>query len=182
MVNATDGQIVEVSQMSDEHIAGIFRMPPAFIQNYRNATFSNAEQQDMVYLKYTITPVLRMIEQELNNKMFTEANKSVENPLYTNFNIKGFLRGDMNTQMEFYKFLRNYGVASANTILEMEDLPKLEGDQGDMILVQGAMIPLDQLREFYEGKSGVDNLDNKQRAIGYELIKEGDELPLNKKK
>ena len=182
MVNATDGQIVEVSQMSDEHIAGIFRMPPAFIQNYRNATFSNAEQQDIVYLKYTITPILQMMEQEMNNKLFPEANKMASEPLYVNFNIKGFLRGDMKTQMEFYKFLRDHGIASANTILEMEDLPKLEGEQGDMIVIQGAMIPLDQLKDFYAGKSAApNNLDNKQRAIGYELIKEGDKLPQNKK-
>ena len=86
--------------------------------------------------------------------------------MYTKFNIKAMLRGDIKTQAEWYKMLRSFGLASANEIREMEDMPRLEGDNGDMILVQGAMIPLDQLKEFYSSKSPS---QQEQKSIGFDV-------------
>jgi HK97 family phage portal protein len=166
MVPPNEGQMIEATELSDEKIAGIYRVPPTLLQNYRRATFSNAEQQDLVYLKYGLTPILRVIEQECDYKLFTEAEKMSDNPPYTKFNIKGMLRGDIKTQAEWYKMLRTYGLANANTILEMEDMAPLEGDLGEMVLVQGAMIPLNQLEAFYQGKS---NDQGDLRQLGFDL-------------
>ena len=167
MIPPNEGQMIEASEMNDEEISGIYRVPPSIIQRYKRATFSNAEQQDLIYLKYSITPILKVIEQEYDSKLFKESNKKAENPLFTKFNIKAMLRGDIKTQAEWYKMLRSFGLASANEIREMEDLPKLDGKIGDMILVQGAMIPLDQLREFYSSKTPTTPLETK--GIGFDL-------------
>lgn len=171
MIPPSEGQMIEAAELNDERIMGIYRVPPTIIQNYKRATFSNAEQQDLVYAKYAITPIVRVIEQETDYKLFTEREKNSDNPPYTKFNIKAMLQGDIKTQTEFYKFLRSYGLASANTILELEDMPPLEGDQGDLVVVQGAYIPLDQLREFYSAKGeGSDSNSNARgKQIGFDV-------------
>jgi HK97 family phage portal protein len=169
MISPNEGQMIEASKLNREEICGIFRMPPTMIQDYERATFSNAEQQDLVYMKKTLTPILRVIEQECDYKLFSE-----RSDLYTKFNIKGELRGDIKTQAEWYKMLRTYGLASANEIRSMEDLPKLEGEEGDLVLVQGAMMPLKLAEEFYKGKSETPSA-GEDRQLGFDLekIKEG---------
>jgi len=159
MIPPNEGQMIEASRMNQEEICGIFRVPPTFIQNYESATFSNAEQQDLVMVKHALTPLLKAIEQEVDYKLFNSRSE-----YYTKFNIKGLLRGDIKTQSEWYRMLRSFGLASANEIRAMEDMSKLEGDTGDMVLVQGAMIPLDQLREFYSNSE-----ENQERQAGFTL-------------
>jgi HK97 family phage portal protein len=173
MISPSEGQMIEAAELNDERICGIYRIPPALVQNYKRATFSNAEQQDLVYVKYAITPILTVIEQETDFKLFTEKEKASENPPYTFFNLKGILRGDIRTQTEFYKFLRSYGIASANQILDIEDMPRLEGDQGDIVVIQGAYIPLDMLKDFYKGKSDSSEPAGQagSRQIGFEVQK-----------
>lgn len=168
MIPPAEGQMIEAAELNDERIAGIYRVPPTIIQNYKRATFSNAEQQDLVYAKYALTPIIRVIEQETDYKLFTEKEKVSDSPPYTKFNINAMLQGDIKTRSEWYKMLRSYGLASANTILELEDLPPLEGDQGDLVVVQGAYIPLDQLREFYSGKPGAED-DLRSKQIGFDV-------------
>ena len=165
MIPPNEGQMIEASELNDEDIAGIYRVPPTILQRYKRATFSNAEQQDLVYLKYSLTPLLKVIEQQCD-RLFSESNKISSEPLYTKFNIKAMLRGDIKTQAEWYRMLRSFGLASANEIREMEDLPPLAGETGDMVLVQGAMIPLDQLKEFYSSKSPS---DQSQRTLGFDI-------------
>lgn len=168
MISPSEGQVIEAAELSDERITGIYRVPPTMVQNYRRATFSNAEQQDLVYSKYAITPITRVIEQECDYKLFTEAEKFSENPPYTKFNIKAMLHGDIKTQTEFYKFLRSFGIANANTIRDLEDMPPLEGDQGEMVVIQGAFVPIDQLREFYNPTSGIGD-DMRSNNVGFDL-------------
>jgi HK97 family phage portal protein len=169
MIPPNEGQMIEAAELTDERITGIYRVPPTIIQNYRRATFSNAEQQDLVYSKYAITPIVRVIEQETDYKLIGD---QTSNPPYTKFNIKAMLQGDTRTQTEYYKFLRSFGIASANTILELEDMPPLEND-GDMVVIQGAFVPIDQLREFYKPAKGVgDDLRNKQIGFDLQTIKQ----------
>jgi HK97 family phage portal protein len=159
-------QMLGTANLSDERITGVYRVPPTIIQKYQDSAFKGPEQQDTVYLKYTLTPILKLIEQECNEKLFKESNRTAEAPLYTNHNIKEMLRGSLKEQGEWYRLLLTLGLASFNEIREMEDMPPM--DDGDMHVVQGAYIPLDQLREFYSGKSANTNSDS-QRQLGFNI-------------
>lgn len=167
MIPPQEGQMIEALKLNREDICGIYRMPPAMIQDYERATFSNAEQQDLVYLKYSLTPLLKVIEQECDFKLFNK-----RSDLYTKFNVKAMLRGDIKTQAEWYRMLRTQGLASADEIRAMEDLPALEDGTGKIVLIQGAMMPLSKVEEFY---SSSDNTDEAQRQLGFTLqqLKEG---------
>lgn len=136
---------IESSDLTEQEIYGIFRIPPTLAQNYKRATFSNAEQQDLVFSKYSLA-MRTGIEQECNAKLFPESNYANGEPLYTKFNLKGILAGDIKTRKEFYQTMLTLGVFSQNDVLRLEDMETFEG--GDRRYIQGAMVALDLHDEF----------------------------------
>lgn len=145
MLNAQDAAYIETEHMTDQKIAGIYRVPPSFLQDYARATWSNAEQSDLIFAKHTITPIIRVIEQECNMKLFTEREKK---NTYVKFNLNGLLRGDLAARQSFYQSMVNSGVMNRNEARSLEDMNPYSG--GDDFLVQGAMAPADLLREKYQ--------------------------------
>ncbi|MFZ2905336.1 MAG: phage portal protein [Cyclobacteriaceae bacterium] len=136
---------IESSDLTEQEIYGIFRIPPTLAQNYKRATFSNAEQQDLVFSKYSLA-TRTAIEQECNAKLFREDNYQSGQPLYTKFNLKGILAGDIKTRKEFYQMGLTLGLFSQNNVLDLEDMERFEG--GDRRYIQGAMVPLDLVDDF----------------------------------
>lgn len=147
MLSPGDAQYIETEGLTDRKIYGIFRIPPVFAQDFERATFTNAEQSDLIFAKHTITPIIRIIEQECNMKLFSEREKK---NTYVKFNLNGLLRGDTQARAAFYTAMRNIGGMNGDEIREREDMNHYEG--GDIYTVQGANVPVDQLRKFYEGK------------------------------
>lgn len=147
MIPPGDAEYVQTAQLTDNQIYGIFQLPPAFAQNYDRMTWSNAEQADLVYAKHTITPIVRVMEQEMNMKLFTEKEKK---NMFVKFNMNGLLRGDSKARAEFYTAMRTLGGMNANEMRDKEDMNPYPG--GEIYTVQSANIPVDQLREFYTQK------------------------------
>ena len=140
-------QYIEMEGLSDKRICGIFRTPPVFIQDFQRATFTNAEQSDLIFVKHTITPLVRVMEHENNMKLFSEREKK---NTYSKFNLNGLLRGDTAARAAFYKTMRDVGGMNGNEIREREDMNQYEG--GEEYTVQSANCPVDLLRDFYENK------------------------------
>lgn len=139
-----DLQLLDMTEATKEDICGIFRIPPVFIQNYRRATFDNAEKQDMVLSKYTLLPWVTSIEQEIKKKLF----RRDETNVFVKSNMNALLRAEYKTRMEGYKSLFNVGAISANKIAELEDWNPVEG--GDRYYVPMNMIPTDKVDEFFK--------------------------------
>lgn len=144
LLSPDDVQYIETEGMTDQKIYGIFRVPPVFAQNYMRATWKNAEESDLIFAKHTITPIVRVREQELNMKLFTEREKK---NTYVKYNMNGLLRGDISARANFYTAMKNVGAINANEIRDKEDMNSYEG--GEIYTTQGANIPVDQLRDFY---------------------------------
>jgi phage portal protein BeeE len=133
--------------MTDRKIYGIWRIPPVFAQDYIRATFTNAEQSDLIFVKHTITPVVRIYEQEINMKLFSEREKK---NTYYKFNLNGLMRGDTQARAAFYKSMRDIAGMNGNEIREREDMNHYDG--GEIFTIQSANAPIDQLRDFYASK------------------------------
>jgi HK97 family phage portal protein len=143
LITPEEGQYLETSKKGDRDIFAIFRYPNALAGDLENGTYSNTEQQDLVYTKYTLTPWARLIEDEVNRKLFTEANSVARYPFYSLYDLKGMLRGDIKARSEYIKTVKE--------ILTTNELRELEGyaprEDGDSIMIQGANIPLDKAGE-----------------------------------
>lgn len=135
--NPEEGQLIEARRFAIEEIARVFSLPPTFLQDLTHGTYSNTEQNDLHFVKHTLRRWLEQIEQEMNLKLFGRGSKT-----YVEFSVDGLLRGDFKTRMEGHAAAIQTGQRTPNEAREMENRPKLPG--GDVLLVQGAMIPLTQ--------------------------------------
>lgn len=142
---ADDVAYIESIKANKQDICGIFNVPPTLIQDYTASHFNNAEQQDIVFVKYTVNPMISPKEQELTEKLFPESNKKSSQPYIIKFNTRGLLQGDLKAQQEFFHSMIQDAVLSPNDVLEMMDMPEYEG--GDEHYIQSATVPISILKE-----------------------------------
>lgn len=134
-------QMVETQRFCIEQIARLFNLPPVFLQDLTNGTYSNTEQQDLHFVKHTLKRWVEQFEQELNLKLFGyKANRT-----YVELNMDGLLRGDFKTRMEGYARGVQVGVLQPAEARERENLPYVEGS--DKLFMQGATVPIDKAGE-----------------------------------
>jgi HK97 family phage portal protein len=121
------------------------------IGDLEKSSFSNIEQQSLEFVKYTLNPWVTRWEQSLQRSLFTEDEKR---KYFFKFNLEGLLRGDYLSRMNGYAIARQNGWLSANDIHEYEDLDRIPAELGgDLYLVNGNMLPLDQAGA-YANKNG----------------------------
>jgi HK97 family phage portal protein len=99
-------------------------VPPSIIgENSRN-TFSNGEQQDIQFVKYSIAPICKMEEAELEFKLMDRNNQE---KLDIKFNLDYLLRGDMLSRARYEQTLVSSGILTRNEAREIENKAPLKG-------------------------------------------------------
>ena len=154
-------QLSETRHFQLEEIARIFRVPLHLINSLDHATYSNIEHQSIEFIKYSISPWVIRIEQEMEKSLLLPSEKGK----YTiKMNVDGLMRGDYKSRMEGYAIGRNGGWLSTNDIREMENMnPVSEEEGGDLYLVNGAMCKLSDAG-IYADKPKEDTATNRKRG------------------
>ena len=143
-------QFLETRKFQINEIARIFRVPPHMVGDLEKSSFSNIEQQSLEFVKYTLDPWVSRWEQAMTRVLLTEDEKRSYS---IKFNVDGLLRGDYQSRMNGYAIARQNGWMSANDIRRLEELDPLPAEAGgDLYLVNGNMLPLEQAGGFYSGK------------------------------
>ena len=137
-VDAEKSQLVELKRFLTEEFARIYSIPPTFLQDLSNGTFSNTEQQDLHFVKHTIKRWVEAFEQELNLKLFGRGNRD----FFVEMNMDGLLRGDFKTRMEGYSVAIQTAQMTPNEARRLEN--RADDPAGDVLLVQGATVPVAQ--------------------------------------
>ncbi|MEM1346863.1 MAG: phage portal protein [Pseudomonadota bacterium] len=135
--NAKDMQLVELQRHLIEEVARVYQLPPVFLQMLSSVTYGNAEQQDMHLVKHTLRRWVDQIEDELSLKLFGPRGRR-----RVAFNLDGLLRGDFAGRMAAYAQAISSGQMTPNEARGREGRPALDG--GDQLLIQGAMVPINQ--------------------------------------
>jgi HK97 family phage portal protein len=130
------GQMTEAHRFQVEQIARIFNLPPVFLQDLTQATFSNAEQQDLHFVKHLVGQWSQTFEEEMNLKLFGQRNGG----RYVEHNLDGLLRGDYATRMAGHATAVQNAIRTPNEVRTLENLPA--DPEGDKLLIQGATVPL----------------------------------------
>lgn len=129
-----------------EEIARMYNLPPTFLQDLTRATFSNTEQQDLHFVKHTLTQWLVGLEQELNLKLFPtfdgNGRRTGARNYYVEFNVDGLLRGDFKSRMEGYSTAIQNAVMKPAEARRKENLP--DDPDGDRLFIQGGTVPASQ--------------------------------------
>lgn len=139
-ISPSDSQFLETRKFQVDEIARIFRIPPHMVGDLERSTFSNIEQQSLEFVKYTLDPWVCRWEQSMSRSLLKPGEKK---EYFIKFNLGGLLRGDYASRMSGYSIARQNGWMSANDIRELEQLDRIPAEEGgDMILVNGNMLPL----------------------------------------
>jgi HK97 family phage portal protein len=85
-------QFLETRQFSIQDIARWFNLPPHMLGDLSRSTFSNIEHQDIQFVKYTLRPILKRQEIELENKLLLPTEKG---RIRIRYNLDSLLRGDL---------------------------------------------------------------------------------------
>ncbi|MEM9014075.1 MAG: phage portal protein [Pseudomonadota bacterium] len=140
--NPKDGLLIEAEKYCVIEIARGFRLPPVFLQDLTDATYTNTEQQDLHLVKHSLRPFLSKIEAELNLKLFPRRTLGRKTH-YVRFNMDNILRGDFITRMKGHQHAVNAGVYSPDDAAETEGFPRA-GGLASQRHIQGATRPIDQ--------------------------------------
>jgi HK97 family phage portal protein len=130
-------QMVEGRLYQLNEIARIYNLPKVFLQDLTGGTYSNTEQQDLHFVKHSLTIWLELIEQELNLKLFSGGQKPKR---IAEFDVAGLLRGDFKSRMEGHASAIQNGIRTPNEVRRIENLPAMP--EGDNLMMQGATVPI----------------------------------------
>lgn len=120
-----DAQFLETRKFSRSEISGIYNVPPHMINDLDKATFSNISEQSIQYVRHTTIPWVVKYEQEMNRKLFTEAERRAG--YYVKFNLNGLLRGTAKERAEFYNIATRGGWMTRNEVRELEEMNRADG-------------------------------------------------------
>ena len=117
-------------------------MPLYKLQEGKQAYGSN-EQNAIEYVVSTLHPIVNQYAEEQTWKLLT--NTELRQGLEIRINMMAELKGDTASRGAWYRTLRDVGAFSVNNILELEDMPDVEG--GDERYASLNYVPLSDWKE-----------------------------------
>lgn len=132
-----DAQFLESKEMSIRDIARFFGVPLYKLQEGKQAYGSN-EQNAIEYVVGTLHPNVCQYREEQTWRLLsiTQLTKGLK----VGINMMAELQGDTTSRAAWYKTMREVGGFSVNDILQLEDMPDVEG--GDERLASLNYVPL----------------------------------------
>lgn len=128
------GQMKEARQFQVVEIARVYNLPPVFLQDLTNGTYSNTEQQDLHLVKHTVSQWAKAFEEEINLKVFRNSSR------YAEHNLDALMRGDFASRINALARGVQTTLYTPDEARALEGRPKVKG--GDVAYMQGATVPL----------------------------------------
>lgn len=123
-VNPVAAQLIQSETMSIQDIARMLNIPPHMIAELSHATFSNIEHQTIQFVQYSLRPIVKKFEVELESKLFFDNEKGAYS---VKFSLDGLLRGDTAARSAYYHNAILDGYMTRNEVREKEGLERKEG-------------------------------------------------------
>lgn len=155
-----DAEFVELKKQAIRDASAVWGVPSFQLGDGEKANYSSQEEQNRYFLYTTMMSRAKLIANELNNKLLTQQDRA--NGDYIDFDLRGILGGSMKDRAEYYTKLFNLGAITIDTIDEMEDLPIVGGEMGQMRFVQLNMQTLEQFAKQQNAPAGGGNLGDMQ--------------------
>lgn len=129
-----DQQMLESRQWGTTEICRWFGVQPHMIFDLARSTNNNIEQQALEFLKFTLTPWITRLEQNLWRCVLTPEEKT--QGFYFKHNYNALLRGEFATRMAGYATMLQNGVSSIDDVLGLEDQNPLPNGAGQARHIQ----------------------------------------------
>ncbi len=127
-ISPVDMQLIEARRFEREDICQALGVPPIIIGDSDKASSwgTGIEQITLGFVKFTVKPMLKRWQEEMNRKLFANAGQFVE------FELDGLLAGDSKAQNEFFKGAlggpgTGDGYMTVNEVRRIKNLPRIDG-------------------------------------------------------
>lgn len=134
-----DAQFIEGGQFRVEELCRWYGVPPHKVGHLLRSTNNNIEQQSLDFLGDTLSPWVEASEQEINHKLFTEAE---QDRFYCEHLTQSIVQLDVKSRGEFYERLYRLSSINADEIRERENLNRLPDGRGQTYWTQGSNMPV----------------------------------------
>lgn len=117
-------QLLDVKKVNTISVARIFGIPARLMLTSGDGdskTYANMEQESILFVRHTLMPYMREIEQALSSLMADDVR----------FNVDGFLRPDTTTRYNAHKVALEAGFLTVDEVRAIEGLNPLEKEQSD---------------------------------------------------
>jgi HK97 family phage portal protein len=135
-------QFVDSQRASTEQMGRINRIPPHLIGDLTRATFSNIEHQGIDYVVHSIRPHAVRWERAIRLQVYLAADRRSH---YSEFLLDALMRGDAQSRANTLAVWRQNGVINADEWRELENFDEIGGEAGEAYLVNGNMLPVEQI-------------------------------------
>ena len=143
-MSMAESEYIKVRVHGAQEVARIFQVPSSMIGLEANVSYNGAEHQDLQYVKHTLLPWCRRIEDEISNKLLREGERG---QIVPRFDMNSMLRADTSSRSEFYTKALQSGWMSINEVRSKEDMNPI-GEEGDLHLVQVNQLPLSSIQGY----------------------------------
>lgn len=136
-----DIQLLDSRRFQIEDIGRFFGVPSILLnQTFGQSSLgSNVSQIMEAFYKINLRPYLEKIESSIVRWLVPEAQQAMTE---ARFDFDALLRADTLTRMQSYREAINSGQMTPNEARALEGRPSMDG--GDILMVQGAMVSIDQ--------------------------------------
>lgn len=138
-VDPAKSMLIESLKFSVDDIARIFRIPAHKLGSLDRATFSNIEEQNQNYIDETLSSWCLRIEQEAKRKLLLPSERTLD----IKHSFQDLLKGDLNSQADYYGKMFLNGFINQNTVCQRLGFPQL-GPDGDKYYRPSNIQPVDQ--------------------------------------
>jgi HK97 family phage portal protein len=144
-----DLQLLETRRFAIEDLARWFGVPSVMINDTSKTTTwgTGVEQIIEGFYKFTIRPQLSRIEQALNRRVLTPAQRA--KGYHAEFNFDALLRASLKDRMEIYAKAVQNGIFDRNECRQYENLDPRPG--GEVLTAQTNLAPLPMLGQLQTG-------------------------------
>lgn len=149
-ISPEDAQLLQSREMNVNEIARWLRLPPHKLGDLRRSTFTNIEHQSREFVGDAILPWTKRLEEEANAKLLRNPNA------YSKLDVGGLMRGDSQSQADYYQKMSGIGVYTINEIRTLQDLDPI-GPEGDKRLVPMNMTTIERIGEEKDSQREPDN-------------------------
>lgn len=123
-----EAQSVEARIFQVQEVARILRLPPHMLADHSKSSFNNIQDENRSFVTKSLGPWLVRWEQAMLARLFLPSERA---RLFAEFNVEGFLRGDIKTRFEAYAVGIQNGIYSIDEVRQKENENNLEGGLGE---------------------------------------------------
>lgn len=127
-MNLEDAQYIAANQFNVEEVCRIFRVPPTIVSDLRHGNYSNTAELGSQFVRYSLARWIAMWESEISRSLLGPI---ARRRYFAEHSVEGLLRGNPEARAAYYQTMISAGVMTADECRKLENLPPLNGDNGN---------------------------------------------------